>query len=126
MTECDSERIVRDALEAFNSRDFGAYARYMAEDLVETYPQSGEQLVGRDQQRAMHEAFPGPPTFSIRTINADGALVVVELDEASSDGSVWQSVFIFELRDGLVASLTGYFCEPFPAPDLRAPFRVRP
>lgn len=117
---------IHSAFDAFNARDFTTFAAYMAEDIVETYPQSGEQLVGRDQQRAMHEAFPSPPTFTIRAIRGDGDVAAVELDEAYGDGSTWKTVLILEFRDGLVAALTGYFGEPFKAPDWRAPFRVRP
>jgi len=70
----------------------------------------------------MHEAFPDPPSFTIRRVLRDGDLGVVELDERYADGSVWKTVFILELRDGLIARLTGYFGEPFSAPTWRRPF----
>jgi len=50
----------------------------------------------------------------------------VELDERYADGSVWKTAFILQLRDGLIASMTGYFGEPFAAPEWRRPFRVAP
>jgi hypothetical protein len=74
----------------------------------------------------MHEAFPSPPTFTLRQIRHQGDLAVVEVDEAYRDGSLWKTAFILELREGQIASLTGYFGEPFAAPDWRKPFRVRP
>ena|SRR5438034_7733568 len=117
---------VREAFAAFNERRFADFAAYMTDDVVETYPQSGERLDGKVQQRAMHEAFPSPPTFTIRRVLRDGALATVEVDEAYDGGDTWRTVFIFELREGLVAGLTGYFSEPFAAPDWRKPFRSRP
>ena len=80
------EAVVQAAFAAFNERRFTDFATYMTDDIVETYPQSGEQLVGKDRQQAMHEAFPNPPTFIIRAITRSGDLAVVELDETYDDG----------------------------------------
>src|SRR5262245_27111689 len=97
----------------------------MAEDVVESYPQSGETLTGRELQQSFHEAFPNPPTFTIRNVRRSGDLAVVEADERYEDGSVWKDVWLLELRDGLVATLTGYFGEPFPAPEWRHRFMTQ-
>lgn len=113
---------VHAAFAAFNDRRFADFATYMAEDVVESYPQSGEALVGRTLQQAFHEAFPGPPTYTIRNLRRSGDLAVVEADERYEDGSVWKDVFILELRGDVVASMTGYFGEPFPAPEWRHRF----
>ena len=126
MSDPQFEATVRASFGAFNERRFADFATYVAEDVVETYPQSGERLEGRAAERAMHEAFSGSPTFTIRRILRDGDLAVVELDERYADGSVWKTAFILELRDGLIAGLTGYFGEPFAAPAWRKPFRVSP
>jgi hypothetical protein len=115
---------VQAAFAAFNERRFADFSTYVTDDLVETYPQSGERIEGRVAERGMHEAFPNPPTFSIREIRQDGNLAVVEVDEAYPDGSAWKTAFILELRDGLIASLIGYFGEPFSAPAWRAPYRA--
>jgi hypothetical protein len=122
MTDVDFEAAATAAFTAFNERRFADFSTHVTDDLVEHYPQSGEILRGRDLQRAMHEAFPDPPSFTIRRILRDGAIAVVELDERYADGSLWKTVFILELRDGLIARLTGYFGEPFSAPTWRRPF----
>ncbi|HLE59853.1 MAG TPA: nuclear transport factor 2 family protein [Candidatus Limnocylindria bacterium] len=122
MTDVEFEAAVTAAFTAFNERRFADFSTHVTDDLVERYPQSGEILRGRDLQRAMHEAFPDPPSFTIRRVLRDGDLGVVELDERYADGSVWKTVFILELRDGLIARLTGYFGEPFSAPTWRRPF----
>jgi hypothetical protein len=114
------------AFQAFNERRFADFATYVTDDVVETYPQSGERFEGRDRQRAFHEAFSNPPTFTVRNVLRSADLGVAEVDEHYPDGSVWNDVFIFELREGLVASMTGYFGQPFAAPEWRRPYRVRP
>jgi len=114
------------AFQAFNERRFADFATYVTDDVVEVYPQSGERIEGRDRQLAFHTAFPNPPTFTVRAVHRDGDLAVVEVDERSPDGTVWNDVWIFELRDEKVASMTGYFGLPFAAPEWRRPYRVRP
>lgn len=122
MADAAFEAAVRAAFTAFNERRFADFSTYVSDDLVESYPQSGEVLRGRATERAMHEAFPEAPTFTVRRILQDGALATVEVDEQYSDGSTWKSVFILELRDGLIAGLTGYFGAPFPVPAWRRAF----
>jgi hypothetical protein len=126
MTDPDFAAALSAAFQAFNERRFADFATYVTDDVVETYPQSEERIEGRDTQLAFHEAFPNPPTFTVRNVLRSGDLAVAEVDEHYSDGSVWNDVFIFELRDGLVAFMTGYFGQPFPAPEWRRPYRVRP
>jgi hypothetical protein len=126
VTDSEFAAVVKATFDAFNARDFAEFATHVTDDLVESYPQSGERLEGRAQQRAMHEAFHDAPTFAIREIHRDGNLAVVEVDERYPDGSLWKTAFIMELRDGLVSSMTGYFGEPFAAPEWRRPFRVAP
>ena len=126
MIDSDFTAVIEAAFRAFNERRFGDFAAYVTDDVVEIYPQSGERIEGRSRQLAFHEAFPNPPTFTVRSVLRSGSLAVAEVDEHSADGTVWNDVWIFELRDGLVASMTGYFGQPFPAPEWRRPFRVEP
>lgn len=126
MTDPDFAASIAGAFQAFNERRFADFATYVTDDVVEIYPQSGERIEGRDRQRAFHEAFANPPTFTVRAVRQSGDLAVAEVDEHYPDGSVWNDVFIFQLRDGLVASMTAYFGEPFPAPEWRRPYRAQP
>jgi ketosteroid isomerase-like protein len=120
------EAAIRATFTAFNERRFDDFAKAATEDIVESYPQSGELMQGRDNQREFHEAFPDPPTFEVRSVRRSGDLAVAEVDEHMADGSVWKDVFIFELRDGAVAKMTVYFAQPFAAPEWRRPYRVAP
>ncbi len=65
----------------------------------------------------------------VATINARNVpgMIVGEGDvwiaEATLDyggGAVYQTVFIFEMREGEIATETAYWAEPFPAPDRHA------
>jgi hypothetical protein len=126
LTDPEFAAAITAAFRAFNERRFGDFATYVTADLVEIYPQSGERIEGRDRQQAFHEAFPNPPTFAVRNVLRSGDLGVVEVDEHYPDGTVWKDVWVLLLRDGAVASMTGYFGEPFAAPEWRRPFRVQP
>lgn len=126
MTDPEFSAAIAAAFQAFNERRFEDFATYVTDDIVETYPQSGERIEGRDVQLAFHQAFPNPPTFTVRKVLRSGDLATAEVDEHYPDGSVWNDVFIFELRGGLVSSMTAYFGQPFAAPDWRRPYRVLP
>jgi hypothetical protein len=52
-------------------------------------------------------------------------LWVVEASLDYGDGDPFHCVFVFEMRDGLIAKETGYWSKPFPAPDWRAPWVER-
>jgi hypothetical protein len=122
MVDADFEATVRAAFLAFNERRFSDFAASVTDDVVEAYPQSGEVMVGRANQQAMHEAFPHPPTFTIRSIHRSGDLAVVETDEGYAAAETWKTIFILELREGVIGRMTMYFGEPFSAPEWRRPF----
>ena len=126
MIDPDFAADITAAFQAFNERRFADFATYVTDDVVEIYPQSGERFEGRDQQKAFHEAFANPPSFTIRNVLRSGDLAVAEVDEHYPDGSVWNDVWILTLRNGLVASMTGYFGQPFSAPEWRRPYAARP
>lgn len=45
----------------------------------------------------------------------------VEASLDYGDGDPFQCVFVFQMRDGLIARETAYWTKPFPAPEWRAP-----
>lgn len=80
----------------------------------------GERIAGAANRREIYNAFPQLPSISPRRLTGDGDLWVLEADLDYGDGEPYQTVFIFELRDGLIAKETAYWAKPFPAPDWRA------
>ncbi|MEP7017928.1 MAG: nuclear transport factor 2 family protein [Actinomycetota bacterium] len=83
-------------------------------------PQSGERIAGREAMRAMQEAFPVPPSITLRRVVGSGHVWVVE---GTNDyaGDVWHVVAILELgADGSIIRDTRYYAQKSEAPGWRA------
>ncbi|GAA1816259.1 nuclear transport factor 2 family protein [Agromyces neolithicus] len=89
------------------------------EDSIIEWPQSGERIVGGDNRRGIYGSFPRLPTITPRRLTGSGDLWVLEAALDYGDGTPYQVVFIFELRDDLIAKETAYWSTPFPAPEWR-------
>jgi ketosteroid isomerase-like protein len=102
-----------------NERRIEVMDELFHDDALMDWPQSGERVRGAENRRAIYGAFPQLPTITPRRVTASGDLVVAE---ASLDygGPVYDTVFIFEFRDGRIARETAYWSEPFEAPAWRA------
>ncbi len=89
------------------------------EDVVIDMPQSGERIRGRDNLKAMQDAYPGPPKVTVRRIVGSGDVWVVE---ARSDysGRIYYVALIIEFREGKIIRETRYYADPFEAPAGRA------
>ncbi len=90
------------------------------EDYVMEMPQSGERIRGRDAMRAMQEAFPVPPSITLRRVVGAGGVWVIE-GVNDYEGDVWHVAVVFELdRDGRIVRDTRYYSQPIEAPQWRA------
>jgi SnoaL-like domain len=102
--------------EASDASDFEAEHEIYREDAVLDYPQSGERIRGRRNIQESRRVQPNTKRFTVRRIVGSGNLWVTEFI-LSYDGAPSYTVSIMEFRDGLVASETQYFADPFePAP----------
>ncbi len=92
------------------------------EDFVMEMPQSGERFRGRENLRAMQEAYPitSPPTVLLRRVLVREGLWTVEGSVDYGDGPALDVVMILELRDGRMWRDRWYFPGPFEAPHWRA------
>jgi hypothetical protein len=89
-------------------------------DYVMEMPQSGERIRGRDAMRAMQEAFPTPPTLTLRRVVGSGRVWVVE-GVNDYEGDVWHVVLTLEFDDeGRVVRDTRYYAQTLEAPGWRA------
>ena len=95
------------------------------DDYVMEMPQSGERIRGRDNMRAMQEAFPNPPDAELQRIVGSGDVWVMEMKSDYGDGGVYLVADIFEFRDGKIAKETRYYAQPFEAPAWRAQWTER-
>jgi hypothetical protein len=95
------------------------------EDYVMEMPQSGERIRGRDNMRAMQEAYPNPPAAVLRRIVGSGDVWVMEATSDYGGGDTYLVADIFEFRDGRIAKETRYYAQPFEAPEWRAQWTER-
>jgi hypothetical protein len=107
---------------AINAKNVDAFANHFTEDAVIEWPQSGERILGRANLHAIYSRAPGLPTVTPRALTGSGTVWVLEAALDYGDGDPYQCVFLFEMRDGLIAKETAYWSKPFPAPEWRAPW----
>ncbi|MDY7527640.1 nuclear transport factor 2 family protein [Cryobacterium sp. MDB1-18-2] len=94
--------------------------RLRDETYVMEMPQSGERIRGREAMRAMQEAFPVPPSITLRRVVGSGQIWVVE---GTNDyaGDVWHVVVILEFgADGSIIRDTRYYTRKSEAPGWRS------
>jgi hypothetical protein len=90
------------------------------ENYVMEMPQSGERIRGREAMKSMQEAYPTPPTITIRRVVGAGRLWVLE-GINDYDGDVWHVILVLELdEEGQFVRDTRYYSKPFDPPAWRA------
>jgi len=122
MTHDKNRETVEHYWDALARGDFDAAMDDLHDDFVETYPQSGEQVVGRDNYLALIRHHPTFPAIAVRRHVGRDDLWVTEigLDYAKDGRPVWESCEIQELKDGKISRITVIFGAPFEAPDWRS------
>jgi hypothetical protein len=110
---------IRQLVEALNARDLDYFDAIYHDDVVIQWPQSGEVIRGKQNIRQLREAYPTPPTATLRRIVGSGDLWAMEMD-FDYDGDRFHTILIHQYRDGLVESETAYYAAPFEAPAWRA------
>lgn len=119
-SEAKNRRVAEKLIEGINRRKLDDFWDQFDDRLLMEYPQSGERIVGKENLRKVYAAFPNLPSIQVRRLRAGGDLVIVEASSDYGGGRVYQSVFIYELRDGKVMRETAYWAEPFQAPEWRS------
>ncbi len=89
-------------------------------DYVMEMPQSGERIRGRENMRAMQEAFPRPPEGRLRRVIGAGGVWVAEGTNEYEPGDLWHWVIVMEFEDGKIRRETRYYGKPFQAPEWRS------
>lgn len=89
------------------------------DDAICDYPQSGEQIHGRDNLQALRTNHPAKPSgFTVLRLQGCGNLWVTEYKIRYTTGAVYV-VSIMEFEGEKVAHETQYFSEPFEPPAWR-------
>ncbi|SDY89795.1 SnoaL-like domain-containing protein [Geodermatophilus africanus] len=86
--------------------------RVRTPDYVMEMPQSGERIRGREAMRAMQEAFPTPPTLTVRRVVGTGHVWVLEgVNDYGRE--VWHVALVLEFDDeGRIVRDTRYYAQP--------------
>jgi ketosteroid isomerase-like protein len=121
MSEADNRRTIELLVDAINSSDRDALDEVFTDDVVMEWPQSNERIRGSNNRREVYRRFPALPKVQPRRLVSSGDLCVLEAQLHYGDDA-YDCVFIFEMREGLIAKETAYWSKPFPAPDWRAPW----
>ena len=115
-------KIINLLVSAINENNLEAMDKLFAGNVVLEWPQSGERIIGDSNRREIYKRFPSLPSVKPKHINSAGNLCVLEAELNYGNDDIYQSVFIFELENGLIKKETAYWSKPFPAPDWRKPF----
>ena len=115
----ENRQAVERLIDGLNRRDVSVMDEVFHDDAVMDWPQSGERIRGAENRRGVYGRFESLPTIALRRLLEAGDLVIAEA-RLDYDGTVYDCVFIFELRDGRIARETAYWAQPFTPPDWRA------
>lgn len=139
MADLTNREVVERFIDAMNSNDLDRAGQYLADDVVEDYPQSGERIRGKANRRAVVESYPGraerdfspgkvgaivgddqwvmTPSLSLVRLQGSGERFTATGQINYPNRETWHVVQLFEMRGGKIAKLTSYFAPPFePAP----------
>ena len=127
----DNRSIIERFAQAIGANDTEAQDRLLADDIVETYPQSGEIIRGKANRRGIIENYPGgtPRETSEASSSAPAFEITGAGDQFTAvsqitypNGETWRYIGLIQVRDGKIARITSYFAAPFEAPAWRAPY----
>lgn len=125
MNETKNRATIIALVRAINKKDLAALDKVFSEDVIMEWPQSGERIRGGQNRREIYSRFPSLPTVKPRQITGSGNFWVLEANLDYGDGDSYQCVFVFEMRNGLIAREIAYWSKPFPALEWRAPWVER-
>ncbi|HEV2011837.1 MAG TPA: nuclear transport factor 2 family protein [Candidatus Limnocylindria bacterium] len=147
MAELTNREVIEQFIEAMSASDLDRAEQYLADDLVEDYPQSGERIRGRANRRAVVENYPGraerdfapgtvgtlvgddrwvmTPSMNLVRLNGSGERFTATGQIRYPNGELWHVIQLIELRGGKIAKMTTYFAAPFEAAAYRAKFVER-
>ena len=124
MDESDNRATVERFWAALEAQDFDAAVDELHKGFEETYPQSGERIVGKANFLGLLRAFAGFPWVKVRRHLGAGDLWITHaaFDYARDGSPPWQVCEVQELSEGKIRTITAFFGAPFDAAEWRRPF----
>ncbi len=122
MAEADNRAAIERYWSALERSDFDTALKEIHEDFVETWPQSGETVRGKDNFLQFLRHFTGFPAIKVRRHIGCGDVWITEaaFDYAKDGTQPWEICQVLELRDGKIAGVRAIFGAPFEAAEWRA------
>ena len=110
----------RDLAERFvaslEARDWDGWAATMQPDVVYEVPQTRERIRGRDRYLQFNREFPGDWHLSPAITVADDDHAVVVFRWRVGDAEEQEAIVVFGFRDGLIATVTDFWPDPYEPP----------
>ena len=113
----------RDLAERFvaslEARDWDGWVATMQPDVVYEVPQSRERIRGRDRYLQFNREFPGDWHLSpaVTVADDDHAVVVFRWRVGDAEEQEEQeAIVVFGFRDGLIATVTDFWPDPYEPP----------
>jgi ketosteroid isomerase-like protein len=119
MGEAENRRTVDRFIAGLNAEDVEALKDLFTDDAVVSDRLARPRMISPDCGYAVYAATPGLPNATPYRTTSSGDIVVLEAD-LDYGNDQFQAVFIFEFRDGRIASQTTYWSKPFPAAEWRS------
>ena len=104
---------------ALEARDWDGWAATMQPDVVYEVPQTRERIRGRDRYLQFNREFPGDWHLSpvVTVADDDHAVVVFRWRVRDAEEQEEQeAIVVFGFRDGLIATVTDFWPDPYEPP----------
>jgi predicted ester cyclase len=117
----DARAVVAAYWAAAEARDWDAFGRLLADDVVYEGPQTRERVRGRDAYvRFNVEGFPGPWHVEVQRIVGEANHAASWIEFSGTEGRQ-PGLCFFELNEaGLIARITDFWPDPYELPASRA------
>jgi hypothetical protein len=119
MTEHINRETAEKLFAAWERWDLATIESLVANDAIDSRPQSGEHFVGRSNIMGMYREVPGPPDITWQRIRGGPDVWVAEGIVEYGEGPV-RLVGIVEFADGMMVKGDYYFANTFESPESRA------
>jgi hypothetical protein len=119
-TSKSNEQVIGRLIDCINAGKIEVMDELFTDDAIMDWPQSGERVVGAENRRGIYGSFPQLPKITPRRMLSAGDLVTAEALLDYGGGAKYQTVFIFEFKNGKIAKETAYWSESFEAPAWRS------
>lgn len=112
----DTRQLIERFLSTLDKRDWAGLADVLHPDVVYDIPQSRERIRGRDRYIRFNREYPGDWHVTPTQILVDGDAGVARFDWQVGATPVEEAFVFFGVRDGLLATVTDFWPEPYDPP----------